>query len=102
MHGIRKCDVCDRPARFHETCVETGDLIERHFCGTHSRKLSLAVWKDLIASQAAQLPKECLPTNVEKTKLKKAIKDASSLKEVTAMFHFKKMAKRFQKNPPNF
>jgi hypothetical protein len=38
-----QCGYCGEPATIHETCVENGQVLVRHFCSAHGKDLIPAI-----------------------------------------------------------
>jgi hypothetical protein len=79
----RRCDVCGRPAKFHETRLDGDERLERHLCAVHGRKAQLVVVKDVLAAEIKSMPGQWL---VDPDEARQRIAGASSLGEIAREF----------------
>ena len=100
MHTQEKCDICGRRAKQHDTCAESGIVVERHLCGIHGRQVFLAAFKEALSAQAPHTAREWRTTSVSDSQLRERILDASSLREIGAMCRLDEMLESFLRNPP--
>ena len=80
------CDLCGRPAKYHQTSLRDGAVSERHLCGVHGNRLWFASFKELLARQVNDAPAEWFPPGLEKEHLKQRIAQARTLAEARKGF----------------
>ena len=80
------CDLCGRPAKYHDTSLRDGVVSERHLCGVHGNRLWFASFKELLVRQIDDLPAERLPPGIAKDYLRQRIAKARTLEEARKRF----------------
>jgi hypothetical protein len=103
MNTNKKCDVCGRPTKHHDTAVVRADrevVVERHLCGIHGKTESLNAYKDALAAQVADIPAGWRLLAESDSQLRKRISQASSLREIAEMFRLDQVAECLRQNPP--
>ncbi|HUQ69258.1 MAG TPA: hypothetical protein VM165_07040 [Planctomycetaceae bacterium] len=84
-----KCERCDRPAKFHETVVENGAVIERHLCARHGQQTWFDACRDPLVDAVASLPDGQLPPGVNRAELQTRLSAAKTLAEARSVFQRK-------------
>ncbi len=79
-----KCEICGRPARYHDTSLQNGVATERHLCGLHGRQLWYGAFKEVLSNEVGDLPSDWLPVQVSKRHLKKHTLSASTMQQLAA------------------
>jgi hypothetical protein len=81
-----KCARCDKPATIHETVVEKGVVMERHYCRRHGQPMWFQACHAPLVQAAAGLTDEQLPAGVSREELARRLSEAKSLSTARAAF----------------
>ena len=100
MNTNKKCDVCGRPAKHHDTTVDGELVVQRRLCGIHGKTDSLCAYKDALAAQVAGMPANWRSMHESDSQLRERISQASSPREIAEMFRLDQVAECFRQNPP--
>jgi len=74
-----KCERCERAARFHETVLENGAVVERHFCTRHGKPVWFNACHKLMVEAVGALPDDLLPRDIDRSELQARLAAAKNL-----------------------